>query len=185
MYQAIHAFKLITCVHLKVLLRVRAWRGRTVLTSVDHCDLITRAWRRTLPKDGLDFKLVKPIQQRDISASKIARFDCYDLNYRGRMEIAHGFAQLVGSPVTPDAARSRATPLVRGGSANHGSWRKTVVNSYILTWIGNHHYNVAWDYLSIPKLQRCNRWFREWIRNSIPYLIWLLIHTRIQVKPCL
>ena len=34
----------------------------------------------------------------------------------------------VGSPVAPRAARSRATPRVRGGASNHGSWRKNVVN---------------------------------------------------------
>ena len=27
-------------------------------------------------------------------------------------------------------AERRATPLVRGGASNHGSWRKNVVNSY-------------------------------------------------------
>ena len=36
----------------------------------------------------------------------------------------------VGSPGSALRAERRATPLVRGGASNHGSWRKNVVNSY-------------------------------------------------------
>ena len=38
---------------------------------------------------------------------------------------------IVGSPGSALRAERRATPLVRGGASNHGSWRKNVVNSYI------------------------------------------------------
>ena len=31
----------------------------------------------------------------------------------------------------PSLRAQRATPLVRGGASNNGSWRKNVVNSYI------------------------------------------------------
>ena len=41
--------------------------------------------------------------------------------------------------VRPKRAERRATPLVCGGATNHGSWRKTVVNSY------NNVENVAFD----------------------------------------
>ena len=52
----------------------------------------------------------------------ITRFECYNLNDRGRM--------IVGSPGSALRAERRATPLVRGGASNHGSGRKNVVNSY-------------------------------------------------------
>ena len=38
----------------------------------------------------------------------------------------------VGSPGSVLRAERRATPLVRGGASNHGSWRKNVVNSYTI-----------------------------------------------------
>ena len=50
------------------------------------------------------------------------------------MEIDHVFASgaVVGRATTHSWGRPerRATPLVRGGASNHGSWRKNVVNSY-------------------------------------------------------
>ena len=43
------------------------------------------------------------------------------------MEIDHVFASGAAKELR---AEQRATPLVRGGASNHGSWRKNVVNSY-------------------------------------------------------
>ena len=47
------------------------------------------------------------------------------------MFVAEKMLPLVGSPGSALHAERRATPLVRGGASNHGSWRKNVVNSYI------------------------------------------------------
>ena len=41
----------------------------------------------------------------------------------------------MGSHVAPRASRSRATPRVRDGASNHGSWRKNVVNFHSTTII--------------------------------------------------
>ena len=48
------------------------------------------------------------------------------------MEIYHVFVPgaVVGRATTH--SERRATPLVRGGASNHGSWRKNVVNSYTI-----------------------------------------------------
>ena len=40
----------------------------------------------------------------------------------------------------------------------------------IPTWVNNYiQYTLWWKYLSIPKLQRCNRWSLEWINNFTPH----------------
>ena len=60
----------------------------------------------------------------------------------------------VGSPVAPRTARSRATPRVRGGASNHGSWRKNVVNFHSTTII---------NVVAFKPCNYLNRITRSWI----------------------
>ena len=47
----------------------------------------------------------------------------------------HEWGRLVGSRGSARNAEQQATPLLRGGASNHGSWRKTVVNFHSTTII--------------------------------------------------
>ena len=61
---------------------------------------------------------------------------------------------LVGSPIAPRAARSRATPRVHGGASNQCSWCKNVIN-FNSTMI-----------ISVMAIKPCNVWsriIRSWI----------------------
>ena len=60
----------------------------------------------------------------------------------------HQVPWLDATPHTRGVARlceeRQATPRVRGGASNHGSWRKYVVNSYIITTMVK-IYNLCYD----------------------------------------
>ena len=60
---------------------------------------------------------------------------------------------------------------------------------FLLTWINFPAvitYVVRWHYLSIPKLLRLHRWFRNRyiITSHTSLCMWLLIHARIKANPC-
>ena len=81
----------------------------------------------------------------DNSASNMTWLDCYHLNDQGKLEIDNVFCvrdrgwMLHRPPVGADGsalcAERPATPLVRYGASNHGSWIKSVVNSYIMALV--------------------------------------------------
>ena len=57
------------------------------------------------------------------------------IHYHNSVDIPFRFNENFTAIMTFCAARSRATPRVRGGASNHGSWRKNVVNFHSTTII--------------------------------------------------
>ena len=79
---------IVKCDYLKVFIHVGVWRGRALFTFV------TWGW-------WYQFNAGNFVKQ-------ITRFDCYNLNDRGRMEIDHVFASgaVVGRATTHEWGRS-------------------------------------------------------------------------------
>ena len=74
--------------------------------------------------------------------------------------------------------------------------RETIPPPLLLTWFNFNPsmdkwlhvlQSVGWNYLSIPKLQRCNRWslgMDKWFLSHTLLGMWFHIHAGIKVNPC-
>ena len=99
-----------------------------VTSSCVHSDVFSE-------EGGVDLKLAIPIKLRIILLQKLHGLIITIVVEWKLTTFLHQEPWLDALPrtrgVAPLRPEQRATPLVHGGTSNHGSWHKNVVNSYI------------------------------------------------------